>query len=133
MKESSLAPFVPYGFLAVILGVLGGMNIWLSLLCWLIAGNYFFGTVAAFKETAFSFNKWVWGVVENLGLFFVVIIGNQLSLALKTPSVRDVVIFSLIGWVGTKCAKNMNRLGIYLPTIITDNFSKMDEGKDGTK
>lgn len=111
---------------AVIYG-LGGLDMALSVLLWVMGLDILSGVIAALAGKRLHSDVWLWGLLKKgMGLVLVAL-AYQLGLLFDAPAVRMGVIYALIGWEGLSIIENAAELNLPIPQVLRDALAKLHE------
>ncbi|KQL21982.1 holin [Cytobacillus solani] len=115
--------------------LLGGIDKLLIALAVIMLTDYLTGILASLGEKTTSSKKAFRGLVKKGAMISLVIVANQLDVISGSDSnfLRNAMIFFLIGTEGISITENMHRLGIPVPSFISDRFEQLKSEKGDSK
>lgn len=113
--------------------LLGGIDNLLTAFIILMACDYLTGITAGFYDKKVSSKSAFKGLMKKGAMFVLVIVANQLDIITGSGDVaRNAVITFLIGVEGISIIENLGRMGIKVPSVISNAFTQLKD-KDSDK
>ncbi|MGM1023029.1 MAG: phage holin family protein [Bacillota bacterium] len=112
---------------------LGGWDKPLQVLLIMMALDYVFGVIAAFKNKVMDSNVMFWGGIRKVTVLVVVGLSAQLDDWLQpgAPIFRTAAIYFYAGREGLSLAENWGAIGIPLPFKLRNFLKQLNEKGDG--
>lgn len=134
MKQTdSLWTGITGGITVYVSYLLGGIDNLLTAFVILMACDYLTGISAGFYDKQVSSKSAFKGLMKKGAMFVLVIVANQLDIITGSGDVaRNAVITFLIGVEGISIVENLGRMGIKVPSVISNAFTQLKD-KDGDK
>lgn len=99
----------------------GGWDASLSVLLWLIVGDYVTGLLASlFDGTGLSSKVGFRGILKKLLILFLVLIGHQLDLALEIHVIQNMVSYFYVTNELVSLTENIGRMGVPVPRRLVN-------------
>ena len=109
--------------------LLGGWDLALKLLCYMMVMDFLLGILAAAKQGKIDSKVMFWGGVNKLLVLAFVALGQRLdgALALEEPYIRTAVIWFYCGREGLSLVENYGKLGGPVPEFLSKLLSQIGE------
>ncbi|WAH38626.1 phage holin family protein [Alicyclobacillus dauci] len=111
----------------------GGWNASLSVLVWLVAGDYATGLIAsALDGTGLSSKVGFRGIAKKVMILFLVLVAHELDVALGVNALMNLVIYFYVTNELISLTENLGRMGVPVPRQLV-NIVCVLKGKPNRK
>ncbi len=109
--------------------LIGGWNASLKILAVFIISDYLTGIMNGFVNKKLSSSVGFNGLLRKAAIFFVIIIANQLDLAVNNDNnlFRTMACYFYIANEGISITENLAMLGVTLPDFMVNALNKLKE------
>jgi toxin secretion/phage lysis holin len=115
--------------------LLGGWDITLRLLVYLMITDYVTGLLAALRKKNVSSEIMFWGGIRKAVILLVVLLAVQLDQLAGGPNplFRTITLFFYIGREGLSVVENLGIIGVPLPPVISKSLEQLKNKGDDLK
>lgn len=100
----------------MISSLFGGWSPSLSVLLWLVVGDYITGLLASLMDgTGLSSKVGFKGIAKKVMIFFLVLVAHKLDVAMEVKILMNVVVYFYVSNELISLVENFNRMGIPVP------------------
>lgn len=116
------------GSISAIAYLVGGIDNLIIALGIMMAVDYASGIMAAFSNKVVSSRAAFKGLMKKGAMCLAVIVANQLDIVVGGGHfMRYAMIMFLIGSEGISFIENLGRLGVNVPTVLSEAFSQLKD------
>ncbi|MFE4524759.1 holin family protein [Cytobacillus firmus] len=120
--------------LRIIHAYLFGTVKFLDLLAVLMVVDILTGVLKAIKEKRLRSRNALYGYARKVGVFFIIILANIIDVILAlNGAVAFVTVLFYIANEGLSIVENLAKIGVKVPTVITDKLHVISEEKNKEK
>ncbi|WP_147536107.1 phage holin family protein [Bacillus marasmi] len=112
--------------------LLGGFDQLILAYFVLMASDYLTGILSGFYTKSISSKTAAKGLLKKGAMIVLVIVANQLDIVTGSGDVaRNGMIMFLIGLEGISIFENLGKMGVKVPTFLSQAFSQLKDKGDG--
>ena len=110
---------------------LGGWDMALEILLWMIVLDYLTGVFKAIFNKKLNSEVGIKGVIKKVGYLIIVAVAVMLDIIIgDTGAIRNIVIFFFVANEGISLVENWVAMGLPMPQVIIDTLEQIKQKGD---